>query len=378
MPLVLTNAHLVLPDRVLFGTVHVENGRITNVQPGRAAHPSAMDLDGDFLLPGAVDLHTDNLERQVQPRAGARWPSRSALLAHDAQCAAAGITTVLDALCVGDLGFDEDRPRTCTEGVADITALAPTGLLRAEHYLHLRCELPAPGMPDLLAALVAHPLLRLVSLMDHTPGTGQYNDMVRYRAMRLRDGENTIETNTRIAHLQDQQRRHRPANRAALLAMCANIPGATLASHDDHTPQDIAENIADGINIAEFPVAMKAARAARAAGQTIIAGGPNVVRGGSHTGNVAVIDLLRAGLIDALASDYVPVSLVEAAFLAATLAQIPLPQAVGLITEAPARMVGLTDRGRIEPGLRADLLRVHLHETTPVIRQVWLAGTRVT
>jgi len=355
--------------------LHVSAGRIVDVQAGPTALAGALDMDGDYLLPGAVDLHTDNLERQVQPRAGARWPSRSALLAHDAQCAAAGITTVLDALCVGDLGFDEDRPRTCTDGVADITAMAPTGLLRAEHYLHLRCELPAPGMPDLLQDLAAHPLLRLVSLMDHTPGTGQYGDMVRYRAMRLRDGEPAAEIDTRIATLQDQQRRHRPANRAALLAMLAGR--AILASHDDRTPEDVAENVADGITIAEFPVTETAARAARGAGQTVIAGAPNVVRGGSHTGNVAVLDLLRAGLVDALASDYVPVSLFEAAFLAAAQAGITLPQAVALITDAPARMVGLTDRGRIEPGLRADLVRIRLHQAAPVIRQVWLAGSRV-
>ena len=375
MNLVLTNARLVLSDRVVLGTLHVSAGRIVDVQAGPTALAGALDMDGDYLLPGAVDLHTDNLERQVQPRAGARWPSRSALLAHDAQCAAAGITTVLDALCVGDLGFDEDRPRTCTDGVADITAMAPTGLLRAEHYLHLRCELPAPGMPDLLQDLAAHPLLRLVSLMDHTPGTGQYGDMVRYRAMRLRDGEPAAEIDTRIATLQDQQRRHRPANRAALLAMLAGR--AILASHDDRTPEDVAENVADGITIAEFPVTETAARAARGTGQTVIAGAPNVVRGGSHSGNVAVLDLLRAGLVDALASDYVPVSLFEAAFLAAAQAGITLPQAVALITDAPARMVGLTDRGRIEPGLRADLVRIRLHQAAPVIRQVWLAGSRV-
>jgi alpha-D-ribose 1-methylphosphonate 5-triphosphate diphosphatase len=375
MTLVLTNANLVLPDRVLHGTVHVRAGEIADVQAGRTAVSSALDMDGDFVLPGAVDLHTDNLERQVQPRPGARWPSRSALLAHDAHCAAAGITTVLDALCVGDLGFDEDRPRTCREGIADITALAPTGLLKAEHYLHLRCELPAPGMPALMQRFADHPLLRLVSLMDHTPGTGQYADLERYRVMRLRDGEAAADVESRVAALQAQQARHRPANRAALLAMLNGH--ARVASHDDRTAEDVAENLADNISIAEFPVSIEAAQAARAGGQGIIAGAPNVVRGGSHTGNVAVLDLLRTGLVDALASDYVPASLVEAAFLAAGHAGISLPGAVTLISDAPARMVGFSDRGRIEVGLRADLVRVRVHEDAPVVRQVWLAGERV-
>lgn len=188
---VLTRARLVLPEAILAGTLVLRAGRIAEIAAGASHLSGAIDLDGAYLLPGAIDLHTDNLERQVQPRSGTRWPSRSALLAHDAQCAAAGITTVLDALCVGDLGFDEDRPRTCAEGAADLAALAPTGLLKSDHYLHLRCELPADGMIAALRPLLAHPLLRLVSLMDHTPGTGQYADLAQYRAMRRRDGEAT-------------------------------------------------------------------------------------------------------------------------------------------------------------------------------------------
>ena len=147
---VLTNALLVLPGEVVLGTVALRGGLIAEVQSGRSGLPSAEDLGGDHLIPGVVDVHTDNLERQVQPRANARWPSRSAMLAHDAQCAASGVTTVLDALCLGDLGFEEGRIRTFRDGVADLDAMASTGLLKAEHFLHLRCELPAEGMFELL------------------------------------------------------------------------------------------------------------------------------------------------------------------------------------------------------------------------------------
>jgi alpha-D-ribose 1-methylphosphonate 5-triphosphate diphosphatase len=377
MNVTLTNAALVMPDRVVHGTLRVAGGIIADIQPDRTHMAAAIDLDGDFLLPGAVDLHTDNLERQVQPRAGTRWPSRSALLAHDAQCAAAGITTVLDALCVGDLGFDEDRSRTCAEGVADLDALAPSGLLKAAHFLHLRCELPAPGMVDLLAGLAHHPLLRLLSLMDHTPGGGQYADLARYRAMRLRDGDVLDDIEASIVTLRTQRERTRLPNRRALLALMRDrAPGVALASHDDRTVQDVAENLADSIPIAEFPVTMAAAIAARAGGQTVIAGAPNLVRGGSHTGNVAASALLQAGQVDAMASDYVPASLIEAAF-AAALHGVALWRAVGMIAAAPAAMVGLRDRGALAAGLRADLVRVRLHDGAPVVRQVWLAGERV-
>ncbi len=378
MDAILTNACLVLPDAVMQGTILLANGRISGIQPGTTQNAGALDMDGDYLIPGAVDLHTDNLERQVEPRGGARWPSRSALLAHDAHCAVAGITTVLDALCVGDLGFDEARARTCTEGIADLDALAPTGLLRAAHYLHLRCELPAPGMVELAAPLLAHPLLRLVSLMDHTPGTGQYADIPRYRAMRQRDGDDPHAVKAGITTLQAQRRRIRAPNRAALLdAVHARAPTVALASHDDRTEDDVAENARDGITLAEFPVTKVAAVAARRAGQSVIAGAPNLVRGGSHTGNVAASDLIDAGLIDALASDYVPASMVEAAFLASARPGWTLPRSVALISGAPAAMVGLNDRGRLAPGLRADLVRVRLHQGCPIVRQVWRAGERV-
>ena len=374
--MLLTNATLVLPDHLMNGTLSLVEGLIADVQPGRTGAAGAFDCDGDFVVPGAVDLHTDNLERQVNPRANARWPSRSALVAHDAQCAAAGVTTVFDALCVGDLGFDEDRTQTCLDGIADLDALVPTGLLKADHYLHLRCEVPAPAMPDLLERLAGHPLVRMASLMDHTPGIGQYGDLVRYRAMRRADGESEADIDRRIGFLQTRREQLRHKQRRGLIGRLAGS-GAVLASHDDRTVEEVAENIADGIRVSEFPVTHAAASAGRAGGMRVIAGAPNLVRGGSHTGNIAAIDLIRAGLVDALASDYVPCSLVEAAFALAAADVVPLPEAVALITANPAGMAGLGDRGAISPGQRADLLLVRLHGGQPIVRQVWREGARV-
>ena len=185
---ILTNAILVLPDATLHGTLVVRGGDIVDVQPGRSDALAARDLDGDYLIPGIVDIHTDNLERQVQPRSLARWPSRSAMVAHDAQCAAAGVTTVFDALCLGDLGFDKERIRTFRDGVVDLDALNDADLLKAEHFLHLRCEVPALDMLALFDDVADHALVRMVSLMDHSPGVGQYADLDFYRALRRRGG----------------------------------------------------------------------------------------------------------------------------------------------------------------------------------------------
>ncbi|HEX3404059.1 MAG TPA: alpha-D-ribose 1-methylphosphonate 5-triphosphate diphosphatase [Acetobacteraceae bacterium] len=371
---IFTNAVLVLPDSTLHGTIVFRGGDIADIQSGKSGALSARDMNGDFLLPGIVDTHTDNLERQVLPRSLARWPSRSAMVAHDAQCAAAGVTTVLDALCLGDLGFDKERIRTFREGVVDLDALADADLLKAEHFLHLRCEVPALDMLSLFDTVAGHRRVRMVSLMDHSPGVGQYANLDFYRALRRRGGLDDEYIERRILELQAQREQTRLPNRRALLERVAGS-GIKLASHDDRTAEEIAENAADGITISEFPVTMVAAQAAKSAGMQVIAGAPNIVRGGSHSGNVSAADLLETGAVDAFASDYVPNSLVEAAFQCAQ--RVGLPAAVALITDRPAQLAGLPDRGRLAPGQRADVVRVHVHQSLPVVRQVWRTGERV-
>src|SRR6516162_4706870 len=261
--MIITNATLVLPDATLCGTLVARDGCITDVQPGRVTASSAYDLGGDYLIPGIVDTHTDNLERQVQPRSLARWPSRSAMVAHDAQCAAAGVTTVFDALCLGDLGFDKERIRTFQDGVVDLDALNDADLLKAEHFLHLRCEVPAMDMLAMFDSVADHPLVRMVSLMDHSPGVGQYADLDFYRALRRRGGLDDQTIERRIRELQAQREQTRIPHRRALLDRLAGREIA-LASHDDRTETEVAENAADGIDISEFPVTMAAAKAAKA------------------------------------------------------------------------------------------------------------------
>jgi alpha-D-ribose 1-methylphosphonate 5-triphosphate diphosphatase len=229
-------------------------------------------------------------------------------------------------------------------------------------------------MLELFDGVADHTLVRMVSLMDHSPGVGQYANLDFYRALRRRGGLDDEYIERRILELQEQRQRTRIPHRRALLDRIA-ARNIAIASHDDRTEEEIAENAADGIDISEFPVTMEAARAAKAAGMQVIAGAPNIVRGGSHSGNVAAADLLENGAVDAFASDYVPNSLVEAAFHCAQ--RIGLPEAIALVTENPARLAGLDDRGRLEPGQRADVVRVRLHEGLPVVRQVWRAGDRV-
>jgi len=177
----ITNVRIVTVDEILLGTVEVRNGAFASVQPGLSHIAAAENWEGDYLLPGLIELHTDNLEKHLEPRPGVRWPAISALLTHDAQVSTAGITTVLDAMGVGD--FDERSVRA--QGLQDaanaLRHARDNGLLRAEHLLHIRCELACDNMLEVAKPFLDDPSVRLVSLMDHTPGQRQWMDVERFR-----------------------------------------------------------------------------------------------------------------------------------------------------------------------------------------------------
>jgi alpha-D-ribose 1-methylphosphonate 5-triphosphate diphosphatase len=378
---VLTNARIVTGDAVIDGTVAVRHGRIHDIASGRSALPAAEDLAGDLLIPGLVDLHTDALEKHMMPRAGVHWAPRAALLAHDANVAAAGITTVFDSLCVGEVEWHDGRDRIFREAVTELRAVAPRNLLRAEHFLHLRCEISVDGTVELFDSYAPDPaiaaLIRLVSLMDHTPGVGQYPDIAKWKQKNARNlGLSEAEADAYIARRQETGARVSAPQRAALIER-AGAMGVAVASHDDRTVDDVRAMAEAGVRLAEFPVTLEAAQQARAENMRIIAGAPNLVRGGSHSGNVGAAELMQAGLLDAFASDYVPASMLLAAWRMHDRMGLALPQAVATMAAEPAAMANLADRGRIAPGLRADLAQVHIADAEPHVMQVWRQGRRV-
>lgn len=370
---ILSNAHLVLRDEVASGTVQMRDGVIAGIATGPTAAPGAVDLEGDYLIPGLIELHTDHLEAHAFPRPGVRWPMMQALLAFDAAIAGAGITTVCDAVALGhDLGKDYQH-ELCGAMVEALDAADDDGLLRAEHLLHLRCEITAPGVGEEFDRRVDHPRVRLVSVMDHTPGQRQFVDTDKYREYHMgKYGINADVMEAQIARRAAEQERYARPHRAHVSTAC-RARGIRLASHDDGTAAHVAEAVADGATIAEFPTTRAAADAARAHGLATVVGAPNLVRGGSHSGNVAAAELADAGLLDVLSSDYVPSSLLDAAWRLHGRGY-ELPAALATVTTTPARLLGLTDRGEIAPGRRADLVRVRAATHGPVVRRVWRAG----
>lgn len=378
METILTNVRLVLEDRVVDGTLVHEGGRIRAIDEGPSHAPSAHDCEGAFLSPGLIDLHTDALEGHFVPRPKVIWPDpRAAALAHDAQMAGAGVTTVFDAICAG--GFDQAKAdrRSLYEVMLDaVEQGGRQGLFRIEHRIHLRCELTDANLPELVEAAMGRPDLTLASLMDHTPGTRQWRNVEHLKIYLSGIGKSEAEVEAELGHRIARAKEAVPGNYAKMVALFASS-GIVLASHDDTTPEHVQEALAAGCTISEFPTTLEAARAAKAAGLTTIGGAPNVVRGGSHSGGVSIRELAAEGVLDALASDYVPASLLQAVLALTRTDGLSIPAALALVTSAPARLAGLADRGRLAEGLRADLVLFRLAGETPVVREVFTAGHRV-
>lgn len=376
METVYTHARIILDDTVLDGTLVVRDGRIAAVEPGRSRLPGAVDCAGDYLSAGLIDLHTDALETHFVPRPKAYWPdARAAALAHDGQIIASGITTVFDAICAG--GFDQAKAerRDLFELMLDAVEDG-AGLFRAHHLVHLRCEMTDPDLLALVEPALARSTLAFASLMDHTPGARQWRNVDVLRGFLLGIGKDAGEAEREIAERTARGRSNVERNFAPLVEMLA-ATGMVRASHDDTTEDHVRLAQEAGCMVSEFPTTRDAAVAARAAGLATIGGAPNVVRGGSHSGGVAMGALAGEGLVDALASDYVPASLLQAAVRLHLADGLTLPRAMALVTRNPAEMADLADRGRLAAGLRADLLRFRLVDTTPVVRQVMVEGERV-
>lgn len=377
-PELLSNARIILLDAIIEqGWIALSGGLIQEV--GEGAPPErGIDCAGDTIIPGLVELHTDHLESHFAPRPKVRWSALPAAIAYDAQIAASGITTVFDSLRLGsdaDSGSLGNDVWTLAEA---IDTARRTDAFRVEHRTHLRCEICADDVIEQAEEFVSRYPADLISLMDHTPGQRQFTTLSTWKNFYLRKTSHSdAELDAFIEKKLIARDRNGEIHRRRLVEI-ANKAGIALASHDDADRTHVAESVADGVRIAEFPTTIEAAEASHEAGIAVMMGAPNIVRGGSHSGNVAAEDLARGGILDILSSDYVPASLLQAAFdMSRRVARISLPEAIRTVTVNPARATGLDDRGAIAPGLKADLVRVAFLGDTPYAREVYKDGRRV-
>jgi len=375
----INNVNLVLEDEVINGSLEVQDGRISAFAESQSRLAEAIDGEGGWLLPGLIELHTDNLDKFFTPRPKVDWPAHSAMSSHDALMVASGITTVLDAVAIGDVRDGGDRLENLEKMINAVEETQKRGLNRAEHRLHLRCELPHHTTLPLFEKLVGREPVSMVSLMDHSPGQRQYADRSKYRD--YYQGKYHL-TNEEMDKFEEEQMALAAAwsqpNRQRIAAICRER-NIALASHDDATCEHVLESRQLGSVIAEFPTTIAAAQASRQHGMNILMGAPNIVRGGSHSGNVAAHHLAASGLLDILSSDYYPASLLDAAFRIADDEgnAFTLAQAIRLVSKNPAQALGLHDRGAIAEGKRADLVLARRHGEHIHIDHVWRQGKRV-
>lgn len=375
--LILANATLVLPEETIIGSVRVQGETIANIDTGASVPAGAVDCEGDYVSPGLVELHTDNLERHIQPRPKVDWPHAAAILAHDAELAGTGITTVFDAMRVGSIPSGAARYGKYARGLSrELWQLREQDALKISHFLHLRAEVCSETLIEELDEFGPEDRVGLVSLMDHTPGQRQFRDMVKLEA--YLKGKYAMDDDTFMQHVaQLKGLRERNGDRHEYETVhAAHRFGAVLASHDDTTADQVKISAGHGIRLAEFPTTVEAARACHDHDIKVMMGAPNIIRGGSHSGNVAARELAELGHLDIMSSDYVPSALLLSA---AMLGEIWGDMARGMktVTMTPARAAGLDDRGELRAGARADLLRFRMRAGVPALSAVWSRGRRV-
>lgn len=375
--LILANATLVLPNETVTGCVRIVGDTIIEIDTGRAVLAGAIDCEGDYVSPGLVELHTDNLERHIQPRPNVHWPHAAAILAHDAELASVGITSVFDAMRVGSIPSGAGRYGKYARGLSrELWDLREQDALKISHFLHLRAEVCSETLIEELDEFGPEDRVGLVSIMDHTPGQRQFRDMGKLES--FLKGKYAMDDDTffqHVAQLKSLRDRNGDVHEVETVKAARRF-GAVLASHDDTTEDQVKISAGHGIRLAEFPTTVEAARACHDHGIKVMMGAPNVVRGGSHSGNVAASELAELGHLDVMSSDYVPSALLLSAVM---LGEMWGDMARGMktVTLAPAQAAGLEDRGELRANARADVIRFRMRAGVPALNSVWARGSRV-
>lgn len=375
--LILANATLVLPNETVTGCVRILDDTIIEIDTGRAVPAGAIDCKGDYVSPGLVELHTDNLERHIQPRPNVHWPHAAAILAHDAELASVGITSVFDAMRVGSIPSGAGRYGKYARGLSrELWDLREQDALKISHFLHLRAEVCSETLIEELDEFGPEDRVGLVSIMDHTPGQRQFRDMGKLQS--YLKGKYAMDDDTffqHVAQLKSLRDRNGDVHEVETVKAARRF-GAVLASHDDTTEDQVKISAGHGIRLAEFPTTVEAARACHDHGIKVMMGAPNVVRGGSHSGNVAASELAELGHLDVMSSDYVPSALLLSAVM---LGEMWGDMARGMktVTLAPAQAAGLEDRGELRANARADVIRFRMRAGVPALNSVWARGRRV-
>ncbi len=371
----LSDLRIVLPDAIVeHGSLRIEDGVIAEIVTGTAPG-DVPSLQGLTVIPGLIDLHGDMLERDVEPRPSARFPTELGLIELDKRYAGAGITTAFAAISFAWRNTDLRSQASATEMIETVNRLNSETLV--DMYVHARFEVTNPDTAPILKKLLERKQVHLVSIMDHTPGQGQYKDIDRYLNFMqkwLGTDLNTLGEHKEAIlarmreNIEADSQRSRDWDVVRDVLQVAADYRVPVASHDDDTTDKVRKQAEMGVSISEFPVTREAAYTAHEHGMKVIMGAPNAYRGESTSQNLSALDAIREGLVDILATDYYPAAMLHTAFKLARDGIMPLYDSIKLVSTYAADAMNMQDRGRIALGYSADLVLVHDNGDFPRVR----------
>ena len=377
MQTLIHNATLILPNHLIEdGWLLIENGRILDLGEGATCPdvaPHSIDARTQFLLPGLIDLHCDAIEKSIEPRPNVHFAIQIALAEADWRLAGSGITTEFHAVSLDDNEFGV-RSETFTHDLYQaLTATREETLVR--HKIHARLELTSRRGCEAVTQLIEQRACDMISLMDHSPGQGQYRTEEAFREYVKRT---TSKSPQEIDTLLEMKRSLAPGipSRIESITQLARSAGLAIATHDDDTAAKVQQWSQFGVTVSEFPTTLEAAHQAHELGLAVCMGAPNILRGKSSGGNLSAIEATHAGVVDILCSDYYPSAMLNAAFTLASQQTLTLPQAVRLVTLNPAQAVGLDQEyGSLEVGKSADIILVKpSRQGVPSVQRLFVQG----
>jgi alpha-D-ribose 1-methylphosphonate 5-triphosphate diphosphatase len=361
------------------GTVLFDGSGIIEVREGTHVFPGSdgTDVQGRWVMPGLVDLHSDAIERCVEMRPGVHFDVDFALRALDQRLAACGITTFCHALSFSDNDFGLRNAAAAERLVEIIAGFGAHPHRRVNHCIHARCEVTCPEVLPTLERLIDRRFVHLFSLTDHTPGQGQFKSMEAYLKYQAEMYGATREEALAAAGFKTRQKTM-GLDHIGLICEKVSLAGIPMLSHDDDTPEKVHLVERLGVGACEFPVNMEAIRAARGNGMEVFMGAPNLLRDGSSNGHIKASEVILSGDCDGLVSDYYPECLLQAPFVAHRRCGLPLKEALALVTGRPGRFLSRTQHfGRLAPGAPADILVVDPGDDWARVLQTWVSGRLV-
>lgn len=349
MKLTLRSDRVLTPTGITPAEVVIEDGIITDIS--NHTNSTALEMGDMLITPGFVDVHSDAIEKELEPRPGAFFPVEQSIAEMDRKLAMAGVTTMFHAIAFETRKASELRKTEFSENMIRTLKRMNSERLRVDNRIHARFEVSSLDSVPTIEALLQDKLVDLFSVMDHAPGQGQFKCESKWEEFY---GKSYKMTQEELANLKAKKlnKDEETILRLINLALEKNV---SIASHDDCSIEKVKEMTDLGITISEFPLSLEVAQYAKECGLYTGMGAPNIVRGGSQSGNIAAKELVINNVCDYLCSDYHPMSLLNAVYVMRDTLNLPLEEGFKMVTSNPARMSGLTDRGEISVGKRADI-----------------------